>query len=67
MQAIFDLPVVTPMRQQERRISQFAGQAGDGVLDFDRDATLAGGRAFEMENLAQAGPIEMFGQSRAGL
>ena len=67
MQAIFDLPVIAPVLQEKRRIGQFAGQTGDGVLDFDRRAAIAGGRAFETENLGQARPIEMFSQSRAGL
>ena len=61
MQTVLDLPVVTPMRKQGLRIGQFAGKTGDGVLDFDRDVTFAGGRAFETENLGQAGPIKMFG------
>jgi hypothetical protein len=67
MQAIFDAPVATPMSQQNRRVSLPRGKAGDGVLDFDRRFALAPGCAFETANLAQAGPIEMPGQSRAGL
>ena len=61
MQAIFDAPVATPVLQKKRRIGQFAGKAGDGVLDFDRDATLTLGRAFEAENLDQAGPAGIAG------
>ena len=67
MQAVFDAPVATPMAKQKRRVSPLARKAADGVLDFDRGATLATGRAFETANLGQTGPIEMPGQPRAGL
>ena len=67
MQTIFDAPVATPMREQKRRVSPFARKAADGVLDFDRRAAFASGRAFETAHLGQAGPIEMPGQPRAGL
>ena len=65
--AIFDAPVATPMLQEKGRIRLFAGKAGDGVLDFDRRVAMALGRAFEMENLGQAGPVGISGQPRAGL
>ena len=67
MQAIFNAPVTTPMVNQRRRIGPFTRKTADGVLDFDRGATLATGRAFETANLRQTGPIEMPGQPRAGL
>lgn len=67
MQPIFDAPVASPMLKQKRRISLLEGKAGDGILDFDRRAAFASGRAFETANLGQAGPIEMPGQPRAGL
>jgi hypothetical protein len=67
MQAIFNAPVASPMLKQKRRIGTFARKAGDGVLDFDRRAAFAFGRAFETTDLGQAGPIEMPGQPRAGL
>ncbi len=51
MQAIFDAPVASPMLQQKRRVRPLARKTGDGVLDFDRRATLAPGRAFETTNL----------------
>ena len=67
MQAIFNAPMTTPMVNQKRRVSPFTRKAADGVLNFDRGATLAAGRAFETANLRQTGPIEMPGQPRAGL
>ena len=67
MQAIFNAPVATPMNDQRRRISPLPRKTADRVLDFDRGATLATGRAFETANLRQTGPIEMPGQPRAGL
>ena len=67
MQAIFDAPVATPMANQKRRVSPLARKTADGVLDFDRGAAFATGRAFETANLRQTGPIEMPGQPRAGL
>jgi len=67
MQTIFDAPVAAPMPKQKRRVSPPAREAADGVLDFDRRATFASGRAFETTDLSQAGPIEMPGQPRAGL
>jgi hypothetical protein len=67
MQAIFDAPVATPMAKQKRRVSSLTRKTADGVLDFDADATLALGRAFETAHLRQTGPIEMSGQPRAGL
>jgi hypothetical protein len=51
MQAIFDAPVASPMLKQKRRVSPLARKAGDGILDFDRRAALASGRAFETANL----------------
>ena len=67
MQAVFDAPVPTPVAKQKRRVGPLAGKTADGVLDFDRGATLAAGRAFQTANLGQTGPIEMSGQPRAGL
>ena len=67
MQAIFDAPMTTPMANQKRRISTFTRKTADGVLDFDRGATLTASRAFETANLPQTGPIEMPGQPRTGL
>jgi len=67
MQTIFDAPVAAPMPEQKRRVSPFARKAADGVLDFDRRAAFASGRAFETAHLGQAGPIEMPGQPCAGL
>ena len=67
MQAIFNAPMTTPMANQKRRVSPFTRKTADGVLDFDRGETLAVGRAFEMANLPQTGPVEMPGQSGAGL
>ena len=55
------------MANQKRRVSPFTRKTADGVLDFDRGATLATGRAFETANLRQTGPIEMPGQPCAGL
>jgi len=51
MQAIFDAPVASPMLKQKRRVSPFPRKTADGVLDFDRRAILAPGRAFETANL----------------
>ena len=67
MQAIFNAPMTTPMANQKRRVSPFTRKTADGVLDFDRGATLTAGRAFETANLRQTGPIEMPGQPCAGL
>ena len=67
MQAIFNAPVTTPMDNQRRHISPLSRKTADGVLDFDRGATLAAGRAFETANLRQTGPIEMPSQPCAGL
>lgn len=67
MQAIFNAPVAAPMGEQKRRIRPLARKTADGVLDFDRCAAFATGRAFETANLGQTGPIEMAGQPRAGL
>lgn len=51
MQAILDAPVPTPMVEEKRRIGQFSRKAADGVLDFDRGAAFAAGRAFQPTNL----------------
>ena len=51
VQAILDAPVPTPMVEEKRRIRQFSRKAADGVLDFDRGAASATGRAFETANL----------------
>ena len=51
MQAIFDAPVASPMLKQKRRVSPFPRKTADGVLDFDRRAAFASGRAFETANL----------------
>ena len=67
MQPIFDAPMTTPMVVQKGGVSPFPRKTADGVLDFDRGATLATGRAFETANLRQTGPIEMPGQPCAGL
>jgi hypothetical protein len=67
MQAVFDAPVATPTAKQKRRIGLAGRKATDGVLDLDRRATLAAGRAFQAANLGQTGPIKMAGQPRAGL
>ena len=53
--------------KQKRRVGPLARKTADGVLDFDRGATLAAGRAFQTADLRQTGPIEMPGQPRAGL
>ena len=52
---------------QKGGVSPFPRKTTDGVLDFDRGATLATGRAFKTANLRQTGPTEMPGQPRAGL
>lgn len=67
MQAIFDAPMTTPTANQKRRVSPLTRKTADGVLDFDRGAVFATGRAFETANLRQTGPIEMPGQPCAGL
>jgi hypothetical protein len=51
MQAIFDAPMTTPRANQKRRVSSFMRKTADGVLNFDRGAALAEGRAFETANL----------------
>lgn len=67
MQAIFDTPVALPMSKERRCVGTLTRETADGVLNFDRRAAFALGRAFETANLSQTGPIEMPGQSRAGL
>jgi len=67
MQAIFDTPVAAPVSKKRRRVGALTRETADGVLNFDRCAAFALGRAFETADLSQAGPIEMPGQSRAGL
>jgi len=57
-------PMTTPMASQKRRVSPFTRKTADGVLDFDRGATLAASRAFETANLRQTRPIEMPGLLR---
>jgi len=67
VQTVFDAPVPTPMANQKGRVGPGARKAGDGVLNLDRAATFAAGCALKSANLRHAGPIEMAGQSRAGL
>jgi len=67
MQAILDAPMPLPMLRQKRRIGTLTRKTADGILDFDRRAIFATGRAFQPANLLQTGPIEMPGQPRAGL
>ena len=67
MQPIFDAPMTPPMVVQKGGVGPLSRKTADGVLDFDRGATLAAGRAFETANLRQTGPIEMPGQPCAGL
>lgn len=51
VQAILDAPVPTPMVEEKRRIGPFSRKAADGVLDFDRGAAFAAGRAFQSAHL----------------
>ena len=51
VQAILNAPVPTPIVEEKRRIGQFSRKAADGVLDFDRGASFAAGRAFQPTNL----------------
>ena len=67
MQAIFDAPVALPVSKKRRRVGTLTRETADGVLNLDRRAAFAMGRAFETADLSQARPIEMPGQSRAGL
>ena len=67
MQPIFDAPMTTPMVVQKGGMGPLWRKTADRVLDFDRGATLAAGRAFETAHLRQTGPIEMPGQPRTGL
>jgi hypothetical protein len=67
MQSIFDTPMTPPMVVQKGGVGLLSRKTADGELDFDRGATLAASRACETANLHQTGPIEMPGQSRAGL
>ena len=67
MQAIFNAPMTTPMANQKRRVSPLTRKTADGVLNFDRGAVFVAGRAFQTASLCQTRPIEMPGQSRAGL
>jgi hypothetical protein len=67
MQPVFDAPVTTPMAKQKRRSPTLTRNTADGVLNFDRRASLAASRAFETANLRQTGPIEMPGQPCTGL
>jgi hypothetical protein len=43
--------VPTPMVEEKRRIGQPPRKAADRVLDFDRGAAFATGRAFQPTNL----------------
>lgn len=67
MQAIFDSPMPSPNVAQLSGVSAWAGCAGNGVLHFLSGFAALLGRAFQPTDLAQAGPIKILGQSRAGL
>lgn len=67
MQAIFDSPVASPVSKKRSRVGPLTRKTADGVLNLDRRAAFALGRAFKTADLGQAGPIEMPGQPRAGL
>jgi hypothetical protein len=63
----FQAPMGSPAVQQQGRVAGAACKAGDGVLQLDRGLALADGRAFQAADLSQTGPVQMFGQTSAGL
>lgn len=67
MRAVFDAPMPAPPSQELLRAGQRSRRAGDRVLDFGGPLAVTIDRAGQMANLLQPGPIELAGQSRAGL
>lgn len=57
----------SPSAQQQGGGARPAREAGDRILQFDGGLALADGRSFQAANLSQPGPIQMFGQTGAGL
>lgn len=67
VQAIFDAPVAAIQSEQISGRRSLSREAGDGVGDFRRHASLLLGDAFDAADLRKAGPIEELGQARTGL
>lgn len=67
VEAILDAPVATIEAEQFGGRSPLGGEAGDGVGDVRRHASLLFDDAFDAADLLEARPIEEFRQPRTGL
>ena len=63
----FDAPMGLPTGHQQGRVAAPAREAADGILQLGRRFALAGGNAFQATDLSQTWPVQMLGQTRAGL
>ena len=62
-----DAPMRLPMCHQQSRVGSLARKTGDGVLHLGLLFTVTDANAFPAADLGYARPVEMLGQTRAGL
>lgn len=63
----FNAPMGSPAGGQQGRVGTLAREAADGVLHLGRRFALADRRAFQAADLSEARPVQMLGQTCAGL
>lgn len=67
VELVFNVPVLAPEGKQQPGVSSLGSQAGDSMLHLDRFFAAALRDALQPTDLGQAGPVEMLGQTGAGL
>ena len=67
VQAVFDAPVAAIEGEQIGSGRALGGEAGDGVGDLGRHASLLLNDAFDAADLLETRPSEEFGQPRTGV
>src|SRR5258708_22639878 len=63
----FNAPMGLPAGHRQGGGAASAREAADGILHLGRLLALADGRAFQAADLRQTWPVQMLGQTRAGL
>lgn len=67
MEAVLDMPMITPPVEQLSRVGLVTGDAGDGIGRFDCLFAVAKNATRESADLFLSGPIETPRQTRGGL
>jgi hypothetical protein len=62
-----DAPMGLPTAHQQSRVGTLAREAADGMLHLGRRLALAVRGALQAADLTEARPVQMLGQTRAGL